>query len=198
MKFKKKDIFNIPNILTYIRILCVPFFIWISLDKNLINDLNIRMMIALGIFLFASFTDVIDGKIARKYNLISDIGKVLDPFADKFLQVSAVICLSIVGNLHYSFAIILFLKEGYMVIAASLLLKKISKDIEIKANFYGKIAAVFNAIGIILCFFHNYEQNHLYYLDWVFLGIGCLLAIFAAVMYSIQIINQIKLLKNKE
>lgn len=192
MKFNKKDVFNIPNILTYIRILCVPFFIWISLDKNLIPDLNTRMMIAFGIFLFASITDLADGKIARKYNLVSDIGKVLDPFADKFLQVSAVICLAINGNLHYAFAIILFAKEAYMVIAAAILLKKIPKDVEIKANFYGKIAALFNAIGILLCFFHGFGEHNLYYIDWTIVSIGCLLAILAAIMYTIQIIQQIK------
>ncbi len=192
MEFKRKDIFLIPNILTYIRFICVPFFIWFTLDKDIAKPYN--MMVALAVFLFASITDVIDGKIARKFNMISDIGKVLDPFADKLLQVSALICLSITYNIHYAFAIVLLVKELYMVVAASIIVKKLSKDINIQANIYGKIAAAFNALGIILSFFHNLEgARKMFYIDWIFVGIGCVLAILAAVMYSIEIGKKIKI-----
>lgn len=184
MKFKKEEIFTIPNILTYIRILCVPFFLWMMFAKNIPHNL----MIAFGLFIFASVTDLLDGSIARKYNMTSDIGKVLDPFADKLLQISAIVSLTIIGNIHYAFPVILVSKELYMIIAAGLLVKLVPSDVNIEANVWGKLAALFNAIGLILSFFHNYEgAKNLYYIDWTFLGIGCLLAIVAAINYTIQV-----------
>ena len=65
MKFSKNEIFTIPNILTYIRIVCVPFFIWIILDKSIPSNIYI----AFGIFIFASVTDLVDGFIARHYQI---------------------------------------------------------------------------------------------------------------------------------
>lgn len=190
MKFSKKEIFLIPNVLTYIRFILVPIFIWIALDKRVAAPNN--MMVALGIFMFATFTDFIDGKIARKFNMVSDIGKVLDPFADKLLQMSALICLSITLNVHWAFTIILVLKESYMIIAATMLVRFVSKDVNIEANVFGKVAAFFNALGIFLSFFHNLEgAKKLFYIDWVILGIGLVFAFIAVSVYTVQIYKEI-------
>lgn len=186
MRFSSKEIFTIPNILTYIRLLCVPVFIWLMLDSSIGN---FNVYIAFGIFVFASVTDVLDGYIARKYNMVSDIGKVTDPLADKLLQVSTMICLAIIGQLHYAFVLVLLLKELYMVLGGVVILKVFKSNYTIEANKWGKIATLVNSVGIILSFFHKPEFKNLYYIDWAIVGVGALLAIYAAVQYTVNFIK---------
>lgn len=186
MRFSSKEIFTIPNILTYIRLLCVPVFIWLMLDSSIGN---FNVYIAFGIFVFASVTDVLDGYIARKYNMVSDIGKVTDPLADKLLQVSTMICLAIIGQLHYAFVLVLLLKELYMVLGGVVILKVFKSNYTIEANKWGKIATLVNSVGIILSFFHKPEFKNLYYIDWAIVGVGALLAIYAAAQYTVNFIK---------
>lgn len=186
MRFSSKEIFTIPNILTYIRLLCVPVFIWLMLDSS-IGSFNVY--IAFGIFVFASVTDVLDGYIARKFNMVSDIGKVTDPLADKLLQVSTMICLAIIGQLHYAFVLVLLLKELYMVLGGVVILKVFKSNYTIEANKWGKIATLVNSVGIIMSFFHKPEFNNLYYIDWAIVGVGALLAIYAAAQYTVNFVK---------
>ncbi|NCA67079.1 MAG: hypothetical protein EOM87_03330 [Clostridia bacterium] len=148
MVIKKGEVFNIPNILTYVRLICVPAFVLVFFLVTKAAFLNIY--ISLAIFAFASLTDVVDGKIARKYNLTSDLGSMLDPLADKLLQVSVIICLTIGGNLHWIFPALIGAKELYMIIGGILLA---NKNIVGKANFFGKAAAFVFAIAILMSFF---------------------------------------------
>lgn len=186
MRFSSKEIFTIPNILTYIRLLCVPVFIWLMLDSS-IGSFNVY--IAFGIFVFASVTDVLDGYIARKFNMVSDIGKVTDPLADKLLQVSTMICLAIIGQLHYAFVLVLLLKELYMVLGGVVILKVFKSNYTIEANKWGKIATLVNSVGIIMSFFHKPEFKNLYYIDWAIVGVGALLAIYAAAQYTVNFVK---------
>lgn len=185
MKFSSKEIFTLPNILTYIRLLCVPVFCWLMLDSRI----PYNVYIAFGIFVFASVTDILDGAIARKYNLVSDIGKVTDPLADKLLQVSTMICLAIIGQLHYAFVLILLLKELYMVLGGVVILRVFKSDFVIEANKWGKLATVINTVGIIMTFFHTPQLHYLYYIDWAIVGVGCLAAIYAACQYTVSFIK---------
>lgn len=186
MRFSSKEIFTIPNILTYIRLLCVPVFIWLMLDTSIGN---FNVYIAFGIFVFASVTDVLDGYIARKFNMVSDIGKVTDPLADKLLQVSTMICLAIIGQLHYAFVLVLLLKELYMVLGGVVILKVFKSNYTIEANKWGKIATLVNSVGIIMSFFHKPEFKNLYYIDWAIVGVGALLAIYAAAQYTVNFVK---------
>ncbi len=182
MKFSKKDIFTIPNILTYIRIVCVPFFIWFILDKSIPNNLYI----AFGIFIFASITDMVDGFIARHYHLISDIGKVADPIADKLLQVSTLVCLTILGKIALVFPIIFFIKEAYMGIGGSVIVKIFKSDYVLQSNIFGKAATCLNSLGIVLGFFAG-EVNRAYDIAVnVILACGAVFAICTAVIYTMQ------------
>ena len=79
---------NLPNKLTLFRILLIPVFILVMLF-----DIQNRYLIACTVFILASITDAMDGHIARKYNLITDFGKFMDPLADKLLVISALICM---------------------------------------------------------------------------------------------------------
>ena len=82
---------NLPNKLTTLRIILIPFFVGFLLYQGGEN-ISFRY-IAVGIFIIASLTDLLDGKIARKYNLVTNFGKFIDPLADKLLVCSALICL---------------------------------------------------------------------------------------------------------
>ena len=141
---------NLPNKLTIFRvILIVPFIIlllggqagWFG-DNTFVTD-----MIALAIFIIASLTDLIDGKIARKYNLITDFGKFMDPLADKLLVCSAMIALIEMNRIPSWVVIIIIAREfiisGFRLIAAE-------NGIVIAANYWGKFKTVSQMIMIIL------------------------------------------------
>ncbi|MEG2084237.1 MAG: CDP-diacylglycerol--glycerol-3-phosphate 3-phosphatidyltransferase [Clostridia bacterium] len=197
MKFEKKDLFTIPNILTYIRFLCVPLFVWLALDKS-VQNATIPMLYPFIVFMFASITDLCDGYIARHFNQVSDIGKVLDPLADKILQVTTMIILAVFGYIHWAFAIIMLVKELYMVCGAGILLLKVKEKVNVQSNYWGKAAAFSYGIGIILAFFHIEKLKNLFYIDWVILGLGCVLTIIAAVNYTIQMVKEIKNFNGKQ
>ena len=81
---------NLPNKLTTLRVIMIPFFVFFLLWQN--GENHTFRMIALALFIIASLTDLLDGKIARKYNLVTNFGKFMDPLADKMLVCSAMIC----------------------------------------------------------------------------------------------------------
>ena len=191
---KKEDFFNIPNILTYIRILCVPAFIAVFFAVN--GERNLNVYIAFSIFLFASLTDIVDGYIARKYSLITDLGKMLDPLADKLLQVSAAVCLclnefilhSSIGMLFLFFPIALGAKELFMLIWGVILAKR---TIVVHSNIYGKAAAFANGIGLLMSFFVSAEYDAYRIVTTVILSIGTLLAYIALIDYARKLASQL-------
>lgn len=88
MHIKKDDFFKLPNILTYIRILLVPVFIYIFM----IAKTPIHILMAGGVVVLSALTDLLDGFIARRFNIITDWGKVIDPIADKLMQAAMLFC----------------------------------------------------------------------------------------------------------
>ena len=188
MKFQKKDLFTIPNILTYVRLICVPVFAWLILDSRVPNN----VWWGLGVFLFASVTDVIDGFIARKFNMVSDIGKVLDPLADKLLQITAVITLTLIGYINIAFPIIIVVKEVYMVVGAAIILLFARRRVTIQSNVWGKLATVCLAASVFSAFFHDVFVTNGVYLDVFLFSVTSVLTIIAAVQYTVRIIMEIK------
>lgn len=141
---------NLPNKLTLFRIvLIVPFVLlllggaygWFGEDTMLTD------WIALGIFVIASLTDLLDGKIARKYNLITDFGKFMDPLADKLLVCSAMIALIEMDRIPAWVVIIIIAREfiisGFRLIASD-------NGIVIAASYWGKFKTTFQMVMIIL------------------------------------------------
>lgn len=180
MKFYKREMFTIPNILTYIRILCVPFFIWVMLD----NSISQHTMIALGIFMFATLTDMVDGYIARHYNLISDIGKVADPIADKLLQVSTLLCFTINQDIPLAVTIIFFCKETYLVLGGSCIVKILKSQYSLQSNIFGKCATMINSFGLFLAFFIDYVNPAYKLAVAIILYIGAAFGIVTAIIYT--------------
>ena len=101
---------NLPNKLTLARVIAVPFYVVFMLMSNI----SLNYLWALIIFILASLTDMIDGKLARKMGLVTDLGKFLDPLADKILVSSALICMA---DLHwcYSFMVIIIIGREFIV-----------------------------------------------------------------------------------
>ena len=96
---------NLPNKLTIIRVLLIPFFVVLLLLGHAHNDDMTLRILADVVFVIASLTDMLDGKIARKYNLVTNFGKFMDPLADKLLVCSAMICLIETKQLYSWFVI---------------------------------------------------------------------------------------------
>ena len=135
---------NLPNKLTVLRmILIVPFVIFMLVGRGE----GWMRWAALLTFIVASLTDMLDGKIARKYNLITDFGKFMDPLADKLLVCSAMICLVDLGRIESWIVIIIIAREfiisGFRLIA-------VEKGVVIAANYWGKFKTVFQMLMVIL------------------------------------------------
>ena len=126
---------NLPNKLTIFRVILIPFFLVFLLVPGIPAD----NWIALGIFIVASLTDLLDGKIARKYNLVTNFGKFMDPLADKLLVCSALICLTGLGRIPSYMVVIIIAREftisGFRLIAAS---------------YWGKFKTTFQMIAVCL------------------------------------------------
>ena len=129
---------NLPNILTIIRFIIVPFMAYFLINEN--------FTIAILLYVLASATDVLDGFIARKFNQITDLGKFLDPLADKLLQFSALVGLWIVNLIPLWIVIIFFIKEISMGLGAIKLLKK---HVIIQSKWFGKLSTIFFFLAII-------------------------------------------------
>ena len=116
----KKEILTIPNLLSLFRLLLIPVYMTIYL-----NAVDTRDYVAAAVILAIScLTDLIDGKIARKFNMISTVGKVLDPIADKVTQFTLIICLSIRHPVLWHLVLLFVLKEGFQFFAGLVTYRK--------------------------------------------------------------------------
>ena len=135
---------NLPNKLTVLRVILVPFFVAFLLLSKSSESLK---WIALVLFIAASLTDLLDGKIARKYNLVTTFGKFMDPLADKVLTISGMICLIELGRIPSWIVVSIVAREfiisGFRLIATE-------HGIVIAANYWGKWKTTFQMIMIIL------------------------------------------------
>ena len=135
---------NLPNKLTVLRVILVPFFVAFLLLSKSSESLK---WIALVLFIAASLTALLDGKIARKYNLVTTFGKFMDPLADKVLTISGMICLIELGRIPSWIVVIIVAREfiisGFRLIATE-------HGIVIAANYWGKWKTTFQMIMIIL------------------------------------------------
>lgn len=156
---------NLPNKLTISRILLIPIFILLlSLPVDLGawniggSELPIMHFIAALLFIFASATDWIDGYIARKYNLITNLGKFLDPLADKLL-VSAALIMLVQLELAAAWIVIVIISREFAV--TGLRLVAAGEGIVLAAGQMGKLKTATQMIAIILLLLHNYPFSYL-------------------------------------
>lgn len=151
----KQQIFTIPNILSYIRIFLIPFIIWKYFEAESVNDYRIVAVIVA----ISGITDMFDGLIARKFNMITELGKALDPIADKLTHIALVICLSVRYPWMLSFLLLVLVKESFMGITGIVLIHKKQTKLD-GAKWYGKLStAVFDFFMVILILFPSIPEN---------------------------------------
>ena len=164
---------NLPNRLTILRIFLIPFFVFFMLS-------DLSKWVALLIFVFASLTDMLDGKIARKYNLVTDFGKFMDPLADKLLVCSAMICLVELKRIPAWIVIVIISREfiisGFRLLAAE-------KQIVIAANFWGKIKTVCQMFMVILMIANIRE---LMLITQIMMWLSLVLTVISLMTYMVQ------------
>lgn len=136
---------NLPNKLTVLRVIMIPFFVVMLMLDSGTNQMY--RYVAAVIFIIASFTDFLDGNIARKYGLVTNFGKFMDPLADKLLVCSALICLIELGQLPAWMVLIIISREfiisGFRLVASD-------NGVVIAASYWGKWKTVFQMISVIL------------------------------------------------
>ena len=136
---------NLPNKLTILRVIMIPFFVLALLYDG--GENQILRYVAAAIFIIASLTDMLDGKIARKYNLVTNFGKFMDPLADKLLVCSALICLVELKGLPAWMVIVIISREfiisGFRLVASD-------NGVVIAASYWGKFKTTFQMIAVVL------------------------------------------------
>lgn len=116
----KKEIMTIPNMLSLFRLVLIPVYVVIYLNATE----PVHYYIAGGILAVSCLTDLIDGQIARRFNMISTVGKVLDPFADKLTQFTLAVCLAVQYPIVWAMVILIFVKEIFQLIAGIVVFRR--------------------------------------------------------------------------
>lgn len=146
----KVNIWNVPNVLTTMRMIMIIPFVVVLLGGNagwFGSDMLIPSLVALGIFAVACITDLLDGKIARKYNLVTNFGKFMDPLADKVLVSSGLICMVAMERIPAWVVIVIMAREfiisGFRLVASD-------AGIVIAASYWGKFKTTFQMILVVM------------------------------------------------
>lgn len=170
---------NLPNKLTVLRVLMIPVFLVFMLSP--LKEGNGKY-IALALFCLASLTDMLDGKIARKYNLVTNFGKFMDPLADKLLVSSALICLIDQGKIATWIVIVIIAREfiisGFRLVASD-------SGIVIAAGYWGKFKTVAHMAMIILLIL-DIENLIMQTVTCVVVWLGLALTIISLVDYVVK------------
>lgn len=168
----EKEVFkHVPNILTMCRFALIPFIFGAIIN----ND----YMAAFVFLTISGLTDILDGFIARKFNFITNFGKLIDPLADKATQISTLIALLFAKIIPDWILIVVFIKEAIMIAGASFLY---GKQLVVSSRWYGKLATVVFYIAIVASLIINYF-NISYHIDIYIYYVALSLTIFALIMY---------------
>ena len=133
---------NVANIITVVRILLAPVFIWLLFADG--HQLGVLRYVSAGLFILAIVTDSVDGLLARRQNLVTDVGKILDPIADKVLVGGALVTLSIIGDLWWWVTIVILVRElGITVFRLVVVRRRV-----IPASPGGKLKTVMQSVAI--------------------------------------------------
>ena len=154
-KFEVKDLFKLPNILCYIRIALVPLFVYLYFTAEEPVDYYVATLVVM----LSGITDFLDGQIARRCNMITDLGKIIDPAADKLMQLAMLVTLAI--NIPYMciLAVYLIVKEVVMALMGLVVMKRANRRLD-GAKWYGKVCtAVLYVCMLALVAFPHMQVN---------------------------------------
>ena len=175
---------NLANKLTTFRVLCIPIFVVFML----IESIPYNYYLAAIVFIVASITDLFDGKIARKYHLVTNFGKFMDPLADKMLVSAALICLT--PKMIPSWVVIIMSRElfisGFRMLAAD-------QGIVLAAGWWGKFKTAFSMVMIIVLIVNTPLNNSvLYIIGQILIWISLALTIISMIEYVSKNFNVLK------
>lgn len=168
----KEQVFTIPNFMSFFRLVLVPFIVWICFSGE--------YEIGAALVLVSALTDILDGVIARKFNMVSDLGKVLDPICDKVTHAALTICL--VARYSYMWIVfaLLALKELTMFTLGSIAIKR--RGTVQSAKWYGKLCTiVLETVMIALMLFPGLPET----VAIVLLSVCCAAMVFSLLMYTV-------------
>lgn len=168
-KLTKREIFTVPNLMSYFRILLIPVFCWLYLTAETDAD----YLWAAAVVLISSLTDLFDGMIARKFNQITELGKVLDPVADKLSHAALAVCLAIRYPLMWALIALMVVKEGYMGLMGLHFLKR---GLMLNgAMWFGKVCTASLFVGLLVLFiFHDLP---LVWVNGIIVGLMVIMAV---------------------
>lgn len=174
---------NLPNIITVIRILLAPIFVWMLLaDAGADGPLR---WAAAALFIIAIATDSLDGAIARSRNLVTDLGKILDPIADKLLTGSALVCLSILGELWWWVTIVILVREIGITVWRMV---ELSHRNVVPAGRGGKLKTVVQAVAISLFLvpLDRLLGDWVHWVNWTVMAAALVLTVVSGLEYLWQ------------
>lgn len=168
---------NLPNKITMIRIILIPFFVFFMLTDYVAYS----NYIAAGIFIVASLTDTLDGYLARKYNLVSNFGKFVDPLADKLLVCSALVCfVAAPDNPMPAWGVIVIISRDFIISGFRLVAS--DAGVVIAASWWGKIKTVVQMLMSILLIL-NFEGTVINVIEYIFIYAAIILTVVSLVDY---------------
>ena len=175
------DIWNVPNVLTMLRLALIPVFVALFATGH--------EKLALLTFLAASFTDFLDGYLARKHNHITAFGKLMDPLADKVMVCTALLCQGIQGVFPWTAIAIVMGKELLMVLGGVFMLRN---DVVVYSNMLGKLAQCCFILALTLSFFHAEFLAWGFPLDRIILWISVGMTICALIDYAVGAVKTLR------
>ena len=147
MKYSPKEFLSIPNILGYFRILLIPFFLYTYMNAETVKDYYLSAAIV-GV---SSLTDMFDGLIARKCNMVTELGKLIDPLADKLTQGALIFCFLLKYQYMRYLLILYVVKESYMLIAGLVILRRNGRKLN-GAKWFGKVSTALVYVAMFVLF----------------------------------------------
>jgi len=176
----KRDWYMLPNILTYVRYLLIPLVMWLYLDMQ-------RYYLAALVLFVSGLTDVADGWIARHFNMVTDLGKIIDPIADKLTQLAAAFCLVARYRLMLLMLALIIVKEIYISIFGIVSIKK-TGDVH-NSKWYGKCCTVYLYLSAIVLFVKTDISQ---VVGNILIVVGCIMIIMVSILYSLYFYSVMK------
>ncbi len=174
-KIDFKYIFTVPNILSYLRILLIPPFMYLFLKGKYVESAIVIVL--------SGLSDCVDGFLARRLNQITQLGKMLDPFADKLTLIAVAVCLSIIEPMIFPVVLILALKDILMLIGASVLLKK--HIMPVASAWYGKLGTIcfYFSVAAIVVFDMILKFKNFSIISFIMLSVTAVIMIYSLIRY---------------
>ncbi|MBN1891197.1 MAG: CDP-alcohol phosphatidyltransferase family protein [Clostridiales bacterium] len=176
---------TVPNILTTVRLVAIPFMgYFIFLSKNDGENCTVYSMLAFAFFVAIWLTDAADGYIARKYDMVSDFGKIYDPFVDKLFQFTTAFMMLIIGKIPLWVVIFILVKEIIMILGGAFFLQQ--RQLVVHSRWYGKVSTVLFVIALATLFFLRESTSYLAH--YIFIA-PVLMSTFSTTCYAVTAVR---------